>query len=151
MPTLDEGINRDVVNQLNWDSRVDASKVTVEVTGGSVQLKGMVPSQAACQAAEEDTWVVEGVSNVENQLMVAPSPVPVRASDEHIRVSIAQANRRNANLDEDRNDVSVDADIMTLEGTVDLFWKKGLAEDIDGPKSPALENGGPKWRLSGGF
>lgn len=106
MPTLDEGIKRDVVDQPYWDSRV-----------------------------------VEGVSKVENQLKVAPSPAPARASDEHIRVSIAQAYRRDENLDEDRIEVSDDTGIVTLEGTVDLFWKKGLAEESPVPlKSWRLPN-----------
>lgn len=130
MPTLDEGITRDVVDQLYWDGRVDASKVTVEVTDGNVLLRGSVPSYAASRAAEEDAWVVDGVYNVDNQLKVEPVAATPRASDEDIRMGIVRACRRDANLDEKRIKVVVDGGMVTLEGSVDAFWKKGLAEDI---------------------
>ena len=40
----DETIKTQVVDQLVWDSRVDAADVGVTVKKGSVTIKGMVPS-----------------------------------------------------------------------------------------------------------
>ena len=66
----DESIVKDVVDSLYWDSRVDASKVSVTVDDGIVKLAGSVPSYTSREAASEDAWLITGVRQVDNQLKV---------------------------------------------------------------------------------
>jgi hyperosmotically inducible protein len=54
MARTEEQIKRDVVDQLYWDNRVDASDVTVEVSNGTVTLRGTVPTYFASTAALND-------------------------------------------------------------------------------------------------
>lgn len=60
MARTEEQIKRDVVDQLFWDIRVDASDVTVEVSNGTVTLRGTVPTYLAAKAAIDDSWCVLG-------------------------------------------------------------------------------------------
>ena len=56
MVQTSEEIKKDVVDQLYWDNRIDASSVTVEVDGGRVKLKGTAPTYTAKEAARMDAW-----------------------------------------------------------------------------------------------
>jgi osmotically-inducible protein OsmY len=72
---LDETIKKDVVGQLYWDSRVDASEINVTVDEGTVTLSGSVPTFLAREAATSDARLVHGVTWVDNQLrIVYPQP-----------------------------------------------------------------------------
>ena len=43
MTPTDEDIKKDVVDELDWDSRIDASDIFVEVENGEVLLSGTAP------------------------------------------------------------------------------------------------------------
>jgi osmotically-inducible protein OsmY len=51
---------------------VDASRVTVETSGGEVMLKGTVRSWAERQEAERAAWAAAGVIRVDNRITVNP-------------------------------------------------------------------------------
>lgn len=122
----DEKIKRDVVDQLYWDSRVDASNVKVEVNDGKVKLDGEVPSFRAMESASEDAYLMEGVRFVDNDLAIRfAETVP---SDKDIEDDIKVTLAWDADIDSGKIDVSVDNGIATLKGTVDAYWKKYQAE-----------------------
>lgn len=130
MARTDEEIKRDVVDQLYWDARVDASKLGVEVRNGTVTVQGEAPSPIALGAAEEDAWAIPGVMNVRNQVQVVyPSSVTL-PSDDEIRHRIEADFANNPSLDITELRVSVDAGLVTVEGTVDAYWKKRLVDDL---------------------
>jgi len=66
MPRIDENIKRDVVDQLYWDSRVNAADIKVTVFDGVVTLSGFVNTSNARYSAASDTWMSEGVTEVNN-------------------------------------------------------------------------------------
>jgi osmotically-inducible protein OsmY len=124
----DEIITKDVVDSLYWDSRVDASEVSVTVEDGIVTLSGTVPSYSARAAASECAWLVTGVRNVENQLKAdLRTEVP---SDSEIQASIEQTFTWNNDLYPFNLNVDVVEGWAILQGTVDTFWKKVRAEDM---------------------
>ena len=123
-----EAIAKDVVDSLYWDSRVDASKVSVKVDDGIVTLSGTVPSYSSRAAASEDAWLITGVRNVENELTVDfQLEVP---SDSEIKSNIEQAFTWDNDLYPFNVSVDLVAGWVTLGGTVDAFWKKVRAEDM---------------------
>jgi osmotically-inducible protein OsmY len=127
MARISEGIKKDVVDQLYWDSRVDASKVKVTVSDGKVLLSGSTPSFMSRHAAETDAYMVEGVVSVENRILVEPTmKVP---SDEEIRRAIENTFIWDPDFDAREITVSVAGGRVTLEGTVDAYWKKLKAEE----------------------
>lgn len=130
MLLTDEKANRDIVDQLYWDTRVDANDVKVEVRNGNAVLTGTVPNLTARRAAEQDAWNVDGVISVENHLKVRLPEETGQFSDSEIGTNIADAFAADSSLDASRMIVIVEDGFVTLEGTVDQYWKKGHAEDI---------------------
>ncbi len=57
---------------LEKDPFLDSSQIRVGVRGTVVRLTGLVPSEAARDAAEWDAWYVFGVDDVINEIAVGP-------------------------------------------------------------------------------
>jgi len=128
MPIRDEDIKVEVVKQLYWDSRVDASEIHVSVRSGEVTLEGFVPSFLSRQAVNEDARSVAGVVSVNNKVMVKISEGS--ATDAEIESHVKDILKWNAAIDSDRISVSVASGAVTLDGFVDSYWKKVYAEDL---------------------
>lgn len=125
----DETIKTNVVNQMRWDNRIDASNVQVSVDQGQVTLSGTVPTYTARQAAADDTWLVNGVKSITNNLTIKYPESISLPSDEEIRSNVESVLLWNTDLASYRMDVSVESGQVTLEGTVDTLWEKIQAED----------------------
>ena len=66
----DEEIQRDVLEELKWDSRVRPNEIGVAVKDGIVTLTGWVDSYLKKIAAEEAAHRVPGVKAVANDIEV---------------------------------------------------------------------------------
>ena len=123
----DSEIQKDVLRELEWDTRVSATDVGVQVKGGIVTLAGGVDSWAKLRAAEQAAHRVPGVLDVASDLTV-------RLSGQHGRTDteIAQAVRRSLEWDvlvPDKNIRStVSSGVVTLDGTVGYFSQRADAE-----------------------
>jgi len=126
-----EDIKKDVVDQLYWDDRIDASNVKAEVTNGAVTLtgsdievsvrSGWVTLNASVDAywkklrAEEIATTLTGVLGVTNELAVVPSDA---YEDKLIADNIVSALDRNVHVDAESVDVRVNDGVVTLSGSV---------------------------------
>jgi osmotically-inducible protein OsmY len=125
-----EEIKKGIVDQLFWDTRVDASNVKVDVSGSKVRLSGTVPTYTARRAAEMDALIVPGVGLVENDVTIEyPTDVPL-PTDDQVKDNVERLLSLNPDIRSADVDVSVDAGVVTLKGTVDMYWKKERAEDL---------------------
>jgi hyperosmotically inducible protein len=130
MIRTDEQIKRDIVDELYWDPRVDASDVKIEVADGQATLTGTVPTYTAREAAATAAWGIAGVKDVTNLMTVrfpATFDVP---TDAQIK---SEAQRRltwNPDVYSMDIDVSVTRGVITLEGTVDAYWKRWRVENL---------------------
>lgn len=66
----DEEITADVRAALTVDPSVDASKIGVDVSGGTVYLRGAVSTSYEAQRAVHDAWCAGGVRNVVDELVI---------------------------------------------------------------------------------
>src|SRR5258706_11305892 len=66
----DEQIQRDVLDELNWDARVQPNEIGVAVKDGIVTLTGWVDSYTKKWAAEDADKRVRGVKAVANDIEV---------------------------------------------------------------------------------
>lgn len=70
MLRTDEHIKKDIVDNLFWNNSVDASDIKIEVTLGEVTLSGRVSNYAAQISAISETWSVDGVLKINNEIAV---------------------------------------------------------------------------------
>ncbi len=68
--TRDEQIKSDIVDELKWDPKIEASDVGVTVKGGAVTLTGTVKSFPAKIAAEQAAKRVKGVRAIAEEIVV---------------------------------------------------------------------------------
>jgi osmotically-inducible protein OsmY len=128
MARTDEHIKKDVVDQLYWDNQIDASGIKVMVGDGTVTLTGVASIYAARKAAVNQAWVIPGVRSVQDQLLVRYTvEVP---PDDQIQRNATSALIWNPDIDSENIRVVVNAGLVSLEGTVDAYWKKLLAENV---------------------
>lgn len=125
----DEMIKTDVVRQMNWDNRIDASNVSVIVDDGHVTLTGKVPTYTAKRAAVDDTWLVTGVKSVADELTIEYSTALTIPSDAEIRSNVESVLLWDPDLTPYKITVEVASGWVTLEGTVDSLWQKVRAEN----------------------
>jgi osmotically-inducible protein OsmY len=115
----DAQLQRNVLDELAWDTRVDVTDVGVEVDNSVVTLTGTVSSWAKKEAAEEAAHRVAGVLDVANDIIVKLPGDAVR-SDTDIAGAIRQALIWDVLVPEDRIQTTVTNGIVTLRGEVEL-------------------------------
>ena len=65
-------LKQQIEKALIRNAETDAKRITVEVDGSKVILRGTVRSSAEKKAAEEAAWSAPGVSEVDNRIIVSP-------------------------------------------------------------------------------
>lgn len=132
MARKEDEIRKDVLDELRWDTRVDAAAVTVEVKDGIVTLGGEVPTYQERAAAVESAISVSGVKDVVNEIAIHPLDVPTLPADADIQDRIRTMLEWNTRINEADIQTSVVDGIVTLEGAVDTHWKRPYVEEIVG-------------------
>ena len=102
------------------DGRVKGRQIDVETTKNVVMLRGKVDSDAAKQAAEDITKMLDGVKTVKNDLqVVAPSKrEAVEEKDEAITARVQKKIAKNTHLKKADIAVQTNAGIVSLTGEV---------------------------------
>lgn len=130
MAQSDEQIKCEVVDELRWDSRTDASEVTVTVKDGLVTLAGEVPTYAERSAAVDAAWAVADVQDVINEISVRYPSASELPSDVEIEERISTLLEWNPRIDQSGIHPQVVEGVVTLEGSVDTHWKRLYVEDV---------------------
>lgn len=122
-----------IINQLAWDSRVDATQIKVKVDEDQhVTLSGTVDNFTAKFDAKDIVQNIVGVGKVTNKLRVRISPQTKYPTDDQLKNTIFQKLRLNANIDSSHIRVAVDSGIVTLNGSVPSLRQKKLAKQEAG-------------------
>jgi osmotically-inducible protein OsmY len=125
----DEDIKKDIVDELYWDDRVDASDVLVEVDRAQAILIGTVPSYSSRRVAEKAAGRIRGVKAVENRLAVRLPNTLDKITDIEIDASVRSSLRWHSDIDATNIAVGVESGAVSLEGTVGRYWEKLEAEE----------------------
>jgi osmotically-inducible protein OsmY len=120
----DIDIQRDVLEEFEWDPQVEPTDAGVEVSDGVVTLTGVVDSYAMKVAAERAAHRVLGVRAVANDLSVR-----TRATwnDTDIAKAAASAIAANASLPANAISIDVNNGHVTLTGEVDWNYQRAAA------------------------
>lgn len=118
----DAELQRDVLDELKWDTRVKETDVGVEVNAGVVTLTGSVDSWPARTAAVNAAHRVGGVLDVANEIRVKLPGVHER-DDADIAKAVRNALVWDVLVPSDRIQSTVANGVVTLEGSVD-YWSQ---------------------------
>ncbi len=119
-PKTDAQIQEQVIRELKWDTRVDATDIGVAVHRGTITLTGAVNSWAKKLAALEAAHRVAGVLDVANDIEVK-LPGDLKLDDTAIAQAVRQALKWSVLVPDDRIQSTVSTGMVTLDGEVD-FW-----------------------------
>ncbi|HKV84542.1 MAG TPA: BON domain-containing protein [Ktedonobacterales bacterium] len=125
----DEQVQRDVLEELKWDARVQPNEIGVAVKDGIVTLTGWVDSFTKKWSAEEAAHRVHGVKAVANDIEVRLPSSSVR-TDADIAAEVRRALEWDAAVPAERIQVTVSKGWVTLEGDVDWQYQKDDAERV---------------------
>jgi osmotically-inducible protein OsmY len=123
----DEQLQRDVLEELEWEPSVNAAHIGVAVKEGVVTLTGHVSSYAEKRTAEEAAKRVYGVKAVANELDVK-LPGSSKRTDEDIAAAAVRAFKWNVLVPADKIKVLIQDGWVTLEGQVSWAFQRKAAE-----------------------
>ncbi len=124
----DKDLQHDVLDELEWEPSLDASKIGVTADHGVVTLTGVVESYSEKWQAEKAAKRVSGAAAVAND-------IEVKALDLHTPNDADVAQRALSALDwnvavpKEKVKVTVARAWLTLEGEVEWMYQKRAAED----------------------
>lgn len=122
LPT-DEEIQRNVLEEFQWNARIQPNEIGVVVKNGIVTLTGWVDSYAKKLAAEEAAHRVRGVKAVVNDLEVH-LPGSAERTDADLAEAVLNALRWASRIPVDYLDVTVSQGWVTLKGEVENRYQK---------------------------
>jgi osmotically-inducible protein OsmY len=125
----DADIQRNVLDELDWDPEVEAPDVGVEVDDGVITLNGTVANSTIKVAAERAAQRVHGVRAVANDIVVRALGTGER-SDTDIALAIADGLEWSDVVPEGQLQVTVDDGIVTLRGTVSWRYEAVEAAEL---------------------
>lgn len=123
----DSDIQRAVLRELKWDTRVEETEVGVTVERGIVTLTGTVSSYAKKVAAQEAAHRVSGVLDVANDLQVRV-PGSMTRTDADIAQAVRNALDWDVWVDQERIKSTVSNGFVVLEGDVGLLRERDDVE-----------------------
>jgi osmotically-inducible protein OsmY len=119
----DAQIQKDVLRELTWDTRVDQTDVGVEVDRGVVTLTGTVESWGKKLAAQDAAHRVTGVHDVANDIVVRPAGSPGK-TDTEIARAVRFALEWDVHVPDEKIASTVASGAVTLTGTVDYATQR---------------------------
>ncbi len=125
----DVEIQRDVLDELDWDRRVRSNEVGVAVKDGIVTLSGSVDTYTKRLAAEEAALRVVGVRAVANELEVHLPSAAMRTDAEIAEAALA-ALKWDADIRAEGLEVVVSHGWVTLKGEVDVQFQREETERL---------------------
>ena len=123
----DTEIKDAVVDAFIYDPRVFSFNPDVSVLNGVVTLTGEVNNLKAKKAAEQNAKNVVGVFRVKNYLKVRPVFIP---ADSDLEADIESAMLKNPVVEKWEIDVTANNGVVYLNGSVDSYFEKTIAEDL---------------------
>ncbi|GAA0295088.1 BON domain-containing protein [Sphingomonas oligophenolica] len=127
----DSELQRDVLDELEFEPQVDHAHIGVTAKSGVITLTGFVPNYMQKIAAEHAAARVKGVRAIAEEIEVRLANDP-KTSDPEIAERIVQVFRWDVSVPDDRIQVRVEHGWVTLSGEVDWNYQKKAAQAAAG-------------------
>ncbi|MDP3557032.1 MAG: BON domain-containing protein [Bacteroidota bacterium] len=119
-------IQRDVMDELNYEPSLKANEIGVAVKGGIVTLSGTIDSYGKKIAAENAAKRVAGVKAVAEDIEVKLMPSG-KKNDSEIAEAVINALKWHSALEEEKIKIKVEDGWVTLEGEVEWEFQRNSA------------------------
>jgi osmotically-inducible protein OsmY len=133
----DSQIQKDVMEELNWEPILNACEIGVSVKNQVVTLSGTLETYSKKLAAENAAKRVLGVKAVALDIEVRPSSIGKR-NDTEIAQAVVNALRWNSQVPDEKIKTKVEDGWVTLEGELEWEFQKTASykavEDLLGVK-----------------
>ncbi len=130
----DDQLQRDVMEELEWDPRVDHADIGVSVVDGVVALNGYVQSYAEKVAAENAAKRVEGVKAIAEELKIRYAS-DSKTADHEIAKRILDIFKYNVLIPEQKIQLKVEKGWVSLSGNVEWNYQSAEAAKAAGKVS----------------
>lgn len=124
----DATLQRDVLDELEWEPSLDASKIGVSADHGVITMTGKVATLSSRLQAERAAWHVAGVEGVANEIEVEDR-LATSVDDASIAQHALSALEWNSTVPHGEIKVSVTHGWLSLEGQVEWYYQKRAAEE----------------------
>ncbi len=121
----DKQLRDTVQRQIEWQPEIMSKDISVSVQDGVVTLTGFVHKYPEKFAAERAAKAVYGVRAVANDIQVK---LDFERTDPEIARDVAHALKTDVWVPADKVKASVHDGIVTLEGTVEMYYQRESAE-----------------------
>ena len=125
----DRELQQDVLAELKWEPKVNATNIGVEVKKGVVTLSGHVDSLVEKWNAEQAAKRVIGVKALAIELDVIV-PGSSQKSDTEIAIAASEALKWNVYKLADKVSIKVEDGVVTLTGAVPWYHERLSAENL---------------------
>ena len=119
-------LESDVRDELDWDYRVDDSRIEIKADDGMIKLTGAVPTLEEAMMATDDARSVSGVRDVDNELNVGLLGESIADAD--VATACAAALDRDKFVPKGSVTATVLNGWVTLTGTVRNHFQRKAAE-----------------------
>lgn len=124
---VDQDIQRDLLDEMQWEARVQPNEIAAAVRDGVVTLTGWVDNYAKKWAAERAAHRVRGVRAVANDIEVR-LPTSAERTDADIATAATRALEWDAFVPVENLDVTVANGWVVLHGEVEWEYQKRAGE-----------------------
>jgi osmotically-inducible protein OsmY len=124
----DTVLKDEVLDELEWEPSINATRIGVAVKNGVVTLSGEVESYHEKVEAQRATLRVEGVKGLASEIEIHLPGTSHRSDADIARVAL-DALQWNSSVPADRIKVMVNKGWVTLEGDVEWGYQKTAAEE----------------------
>ncbi|WP_221393542.1 BON domain-containing protein [Dyadobacter sp. NIV53] len=121
-------IQQDVMEQIKWQSLLNAAEIGVSVKDGIVTLSGHVDTYAKKTAAEKAAKKVKGVKAIAEEICVGISTSD-KKNDGEIAEAVANALKWNSAVKDEKIKIKVEDGFVTLTGEVEWDIERTNATD----------------------
>ena len=118
-------IQKDVMEELQWQPFLHSSEIGVAVKNGIVTLSGIVDTYSKKIAAEKAVKKVAGVKAIAEDIQVGVSPI-YRKTDAEVAEAILNALKWHSVIQEDKIKIKVEDGIVKLEGEVEWEYQRNI-------------------------
>jgi osmotically-inducible protein OsmY len=125
----DSQLQKDVIEELQWEPRVEHANIGVAAKDGVVTLSGFVSSYASKIAAEKATRRVKGVRGLAEEIEVR-FPSDPKTADPEIAKRIVDMFDWSVTIPRSKIAVKVEHGWVTLSGVVDYHFHRQSAKDL---------------------